>query len=109
MFDGYRLVGFTVRGAQFPDDRSSAYGRPDRQRSAERWGAELNPNRRGVLAAIAVSERSGTKVTFKPDSEIFKGTEFSFEILTQRLRGLSYLNRGLADPVARAPTDPNPE
>ena len=47
------------------------------------------------LAAIGVSERSGTKVTFKPDSEIFKGTEFSFEILTQRLRELSYLNRGL--------------
>jgi DNA gyrase/topoisomerase IV subunit B len=45
-------------------------------------------------------------VTFKPDSEIFKGTEFSFEIPTQRLRELSYLNRGLADPVARAPTDP---
>src|SRR4051794_32678103 len=48
-----------------------------------------------VLTAIGVSERSGTKVTFKPDSEIFKGTEFSFEILTQRLRELSYLNRGL--------------
>src|SRR5450432_1076070 len=47
------------------------------------------------LAAIGVSERSGTKVTFKPDSEIFKGTEFSFEILTQRLRELSCLNRGL--------------
>jgi DNA gyrase subunit B len=47
------------------------------------------------LAAIGVSERSGTKVTFKPDAEIFKGTEFSFEILNQRLRELSYLNRGL--------------
>jgi DNA gyrase subunit B len=47
------------------------------------------------LAAIGVSEKSGTKVTFKPDSEIFKGTEFSFEILTQRLRELSYLNRGV--------------
>ncbi|HVZ88027.1 MAG TPA: DNA topoisomerase (ATP-hydrolyzing) subunit B [Polyangia bacterium] len=47
------------------------------------------------LATIGVSERSGTKITFKPDAEIFKGTEFSFEILTQRLRELSYLNRGL--------------
>jgi DNA gyrase subunit B len=47
------------------------------------------------LAAIGVSEKSGTKVTFKPDDEIFKGIEFSFEILTQRLRELSYLNRGL--------------
>src|SRR4051794_36287621 len=48
-----------------------------------------------VLTAIGVSERSGTKVTFKPDSEIFKGTEFSFEILSTRLRELSYLNHGL--------------
>jgi DNA gyrase subunit B len=47
------------------------------------------------LTAIGVSEKSGTKVTFKPDAEIFKGIEFSFEILTQRLRELSYLNRGL--------------
>ncbi len=48
------------------------------------------------MAAIGVSERTGTKVTFKPDSEIFKGTEYSFEILSQRLRELSYLNRGLS-------------
>src|SRR3954454_18264536 len=48
------------------------------------------------IAAIGVSERTGTKVTFKPDSEVFKGTEFSFDILSQRLRELSYLNHGLA-------------
>jgi DNA gyrase subunit B len=47
------------------------------------------------LTAIGVSEKTGTKITFKPDPEIFKGTEFSFEILSQRLRELSYLNRGL--------------
>jgi DNA gyrase subunit B len=47
------------------------------------------------IAAIGESKKSGTKVTFKPDPEIFKGTEFSFEILTQRLRELSYLNQGL--------------
>jgi DNA gyrase subunit B len=45
---------------------------------------------------IGVTDRrSGTKVTFKPDAEVFKTTEFSFEILSQRLRELSYLNRGL--------------
>ncbi|MES1204306.1 MAG: DNA topoisomerase (ATP-hydrolyzing) subunit B [Pseudomonadota bacterium] len=47
------------------------------------------------LKAIGVSEKTGTKVTFKPDPEIFKGTEFSFEILSQRLRELAYLNHGL--------------
>jgi DNA gyrase subunit B len=48
------------------------------------------------LEEIGVSEKSGTKITFKPDVSIFKGThEFSFEVLSQRLRELSYLNRGL--------------
>ena len=48
------------------------------------------------LEEIGVSEKSGTKITFKPDGTIFKGTnEFSFEVLSQRLRELSYLNRGL--------------
>ncbi|HVV48864.1 MAG TPA: DNA topoisomerase (ATP-hydrolyzing) subunit B [Polyangia bacterium] len=57
------------------------------------------------LAAIGVSEKSGTKVTFKPDAEIFKGIEFSFEILTQRLRELSYLNRGLTITIRDERTD----
>jgi len=48
------------------------------------------------LEEIGVSEKSGTKITFKPDAAIFKGTtEFSFEVLSQRLRELCYLNRGL--------------
>ena len=47
------------------------------------------------LDAIGVTDKTGTKVTFKPDPEIFKGTEFSFEMLSQRLRELAYLNRGL--------------
>ncbi len=47
------------------------------------------------LDAIGVTDKTGTKVTFHPDPEIFKGTEFSFDILSQRLRELAYLNRGL--------------
>ncbi len=48
------------------------------------------------IKTIGESKKTGTKITFKPDPQIFKGTEFSFEILTQRLRELSYLNSGLA-------------
>jgi DNA gyrase subunit B len=57
------------------------------------------------IAAIGVSEKTGTKITFKPDPEVFKGTEFSFEILTQRLKELSYLNRGLIITIRDERTD----
>jgi len=55
--------------------------------------------------AIGVTDRRGTKITFHPDPEIFKLTEFSFEILSQRLRELSYLNRGLTISIHDERTD----
>lgn len=36
---------------------------------------------------------TGTKVTFKPDNEIFKVTKFNFETLAERMRELAYLNK----------------
>jgi DNA gyrase subunit B len=42
-----------------------------------------------------VTDRRGTKITFKPDSQIFETTTFSFDTLSQRLRELSFLNRGI--------------
>jgi DNA gyrase subunit B len=66
------------------------------KRDGKTWYQEY---RRGdpstALEAIGVTDKCGTKVTFRPDPEVFKGTEFSFEVLSQRLRELAYLNRGL--------------
>ncbi|MGE3497316.1 MAG: DNA gyrase subunit B [Candidatus Binatia bacterium] len=47
------------------------------------------------LAEIGTSDQTGTKVSFKPDAEIFERTEFSFDTLSQRLRELAFLNRGV--------------
>jgi DNA gyrase subunit B len=41
------------------------------------------------------TDRRGTKITFKPDSTIFDTTEFNFDTLSQRLRELSFLNKGV--------------
>jgi DNA gyrase subunit B len=50
---------------------------------------------RAPLEAIGTSNKTGTKVTFKPDPEIFTMTDFSFEVLNNRLREISFLNAGL--------------
>jgi DNA gyrase subunit B len=39
--------------------------------------------------------KRGTKVSFMPDSQIFDTIEFNFDTLSQRLRELSFLNKGL--------------
>ena len=45
------------------------------------------------LKEVGVSEETGTKVHFLPDSEIFEETVFSYEILRHRLRELAFLNK----------------
>lgn len=47
------------------------------------------------VEVIGESDKTGTIVTFKPDSTIFQTTEFNFEILTARLRELAFLNKGI--------------
>lgn len=44
---------------------------------------------------IGTSDITGTKTTFKPDTKIFETTDFQYDILSNRLRELAFLNRGL--------------
>ena len=47
------------------------------------------------LTVIGKSNSTGTKITFKPDKSIFTKTDYSYDILSQRLRELAFLNKGL--------------
>src|SRR6266487_6350144 len=49
----------------------------------------------GPLEVTGHTDRRGTKVTFKPDPDVFETTEFSFDVLSQRLRELAFLNKGV--------------
>jgi len=54
-------------------------------------GAPLGPLQQTGKAG----KRTGTKITFKPDPTIMEATKFSFDTLSQRLRELAFLNKGL--------------
>jgi DNA gyrase subunit B len=49
----------------------------------------------GDLEVTGTTKKRGTKITFKPDSQIFETTEYSFDTLAQRLRELAFLNGGV--------------
>ena len=47
------------------------------------------------LEVTGTTKRRGTKITFKPDPQVFESVVFSFDILAQRLRELAFLNGGV--------------
>ncbi|CAN5725141.1 DNA topoisomerase (ATP-hydrolyzing) subunit B [soil metagenome] len=48
-----------------------------------------------ALRQTGKTRKRGTKITFKPDSQIFVHTEFSFDKLSERLREKAFLNKGI--------------
>jgi DNA gyrase subunit B len=51
--------------------------------------------RKNALQTIGKTKKTGTKITFKPDPSIFGDQEFSYDLLTQRLREQAFLNKGI--------------
>ncbi|MEW6067722.1 MAG: DNA topoisomerase (ATP-hydrolyzing) subunit B [Nitrospirota bacterium] len=57
------------------------------------------------LTIVGKTKGRGTKVTFKPDPEIFEVLDFNYDILTHRLRELAFLNKGLSITLTDERTD----
>jgi DNA gyrase subunit B len=50
----------------------------------------------GPVSVIGKTKKRGTKTSFIPDPKIFETTDFSFDLLSKRLREMAFLNRGLS-------------
>src|SRR3954466_4104387 len=49
----------------------------------------------GEVKTIGKTSLRGTKVTFKPDASVLEATDFNFDVLSNRMRELAFLNPGL--------------
>ncbi len=47
------------------------------------------------VKVIGTTEKTGTKIRFLADSEVFETIELSFDVLSKRLRELAFLNKGI--------------
>jgi DNA gyrase subunit B len=47
------------------------------------------------LKVVGKTKKTGTRITFMPDAKVFETVEFSFDNLSQRLRELAFLNKGV--------------
>jgi len=47
------------------------------------------------IKIIGTTDKTGTKITFKPDAEIFEVLEFDWDVLLKRLREQAFLNKGV--------------
>ncbi|TNF56082.1 DNA topoisomerase (ATP-hydrolyzing) subunit B [bacterium] len=50
----------------------------------------------GPLTRAGKTKGRGTKITFKPDADIFEAVDFHYDTLSNRLRELAFLNKGLS-------------
>ena len=66
------------------------------KREGHIWRQEYSRGRvLGELEVVGDTTETGTMVYFKPDAEIFDETIFDFDVLSQRLRELAFLNKGI--------------
>ena len=70
-----------------------------RQRFEYAFDKELNRKMPGTpvtkLEVVGKTDKTGTKVTFKPDGEVFSTVDFKFDVIDERLQELAFQNKGI--------------
>lgn len=87
---GLHGVGVSVVNALSDDLKATVYRDGKIYEQEYQKGKALYP-----VKEVGTTDIRGTEVTFKPDGTIFENTEYSFETLKDRMRELSFLNKGV--------------
>ncbi len=87
---GLHGVGVSVVNALSDDLKATVYRDGKVYEQEYQKGKALYP-----VKEVGTTEIRGTEVTFKPDGTIFENIEYSYETLKDRMRELSFLNKGV--------------
>lgn len=70
-----------------------------RQRFEYAYDKELKRDMPGTpvtkLEVVGKTDKTGTKVTFKPSAEVFSTVDFKFDVIDERLQELAFQNKGI--------------
>jgi DNA gyrase subunit B len=85
-----KWLRLTVRREGLTHFMEFRQGIPQDREIVERDGFAVSP-----MKVLGETEKRGTEVHFLPDLEIFSNIDFHYDILSKRLRELSFLNNGV--------------
>ncbi len=88
---GLHGVGISVVNALSTNVEAEVYRDGKVYRQNYKAGAAVSD-----VQVVGDTEKTGTKITFYPDSEIFEHTDFDFNIVLNRLRQQAYLTKGVS-------------
>jgi len=95
-YDSYKVAGGLHGVGVSVTNALSEWLDADVYRDGKHYHFECEKGRaKGQVKQVGLTDKCGTRITFKADEEIFGDTEFAYDTLLKRIREMAYLNAGL--------------